>query len=558
MSSTDSSTERGSAANGAARRTSASSVVDRPVVHGAHRDDLLGEHVERVGGHAQRLDRARPASARRRRRSARGRRGTSGRARRATTAPTWWPARPTRCRPLATDWAATRPGRRGRPRPCRCRARGCCVATTAGQPAGLEVLLDRWRAAPCSPSRGGRGPARRGAAGRARLGHDLRRGAGEPAARGRGTRRADGVGARSAASQPLLPDLVEPGGEPLGEPPGVGEHEGRAVLGDEVDDALLDVRPDRGALLARPAAGPRRGRRCGSPSAAMSATGTTTSRSHSLVDGGCTTVDRAGRRRGSGRPPRRPDGGGQPDPLRRAARAGRRAARGESARCAPRLVPATACTSSMMTVSTPASASRACEVSSRNSDSGVVMRTSVGVRAKARRSSAGVSPERTATVMSGAGSPSRVGGVPDADQRGAQVALDVDGERLHRRDVEHPAALQRAPSGGGCAGQPVERPEERRQRLARAGGRDDEGVVAAADRLPGAGLGGRGRAEAAPEPRGGGGGEAVEHVAGHVGASLYHPAGASPADSALGAQGVVRRGRLRVLAGRRAEAAGRG
>ena len=111
------------------------------------------------------------------------------------------------------------------------------------------------------------------------------------------------------------------------------------------------------------------------------------------------------------------------------------------------------------------------------------------------------------------------GGVPDADERAAQVALDVDGERLHRRDVEHPAALL-ALLGDGLGGEPVERPEERRQRLARAGRRDDEGVVAAADRLPGALLGCRGRAEASPEPRGGGGREAVEDVAGHVGVSL--------------------------------------
>ena len=43
--------------------------------------------------------------------------------------------------------------------------------------------------------------------------------------------------------------------------------------------------------------------------------------------------------------------------------------------------------------------------------------------------------------MSGTGGAEPVGGVPDAGQRGAQVALDVDGERLERRDVEHPAAL---------------------------------------------------------------------------------------------------------------------
>jgi hypothetical protein len=71
------------------------------------------------------------------------------------------------------------------------------------------------------------------------------------------------------------------------------------------------------------------------------------------------------------------------------------------------LVAATACTSSMMTVSTPCSDSRAAEVSSRKSDSGVVIRMSGGVRAKARRSSAGVSPVRMPTVISGGGRPSR-------------------------------------------------------------------------------------------------------------------------------------------------------
>ena len=78
----------------------------------------------------------------------------------------------------------------------------------------------------------------------------------------------------------------------------------------------------------------------------------------------------------------------------------------DSARCAPRLVPATACTSSMMTVCTPASVSRAAEVSIRNSDSGVVMRMSGGLAISARRPAGGVSPERTPTVMFGAGCPS--------------------------------------------------------------------------------------------------------------------------------------------------------
>ena len=103
----------------------------------------------------------------------------------------------------------------------------------------------------------------------------------------------------------------------------------------------------------------------------------------------------------------------------------------------------TACTSSTITVSTPRSASRAGVVSSRNSDSGVVIRMSAGRRANGRRSSAGVSPERMATVTSGAGRPSRGGRLPDAGQRRAQVALDVDRQRLERADVEHPAAALR-------------------------------------------------------------------------------------------------------------------
>ena len=105
-------------------------------------------------------------------------------------------------------------------------------------------------------------------------------------------------------------------------------------------------------------------------------------RSNVLSTGGATTV--------TGRPPAeeggdlvdRPDGRRQPDALGRLRRAGRRAARGDSARCAPRLVAQTACTSSTITVSTPRSASRAAEVSSRNSDSGVVIRMSAGCRAK--------------------------------------------------------------------------------------------------------------------------------------------------------------------------------
>ena len=60
-----------------------------------------------------------------------------------------------------------------------------------------------------------------------------------------------------------------------------------------------------------------------------------------------------------------------------------------------------------MTVSTPRRVSLAWKVSSRNSDSGVVMRMSGGLLISFLRSSAAMSPVRTATAMSGSSRPSR-------------------------------------------------------------------------------------------------------------------------------------------------------
>ena len=141
----------------------------------------------------------------------------------------------------------------------------------------------------------------------------------------------------------------------------------------------------------------------------MSSTGTTTVSSMRFPLGGCTTV--------TGRAPPRnvatsavgrtvadsPTRWITPAPPWRSTSS----RSSDSARCAPRLFPATACTSSTMTVSTPRSVSRACEVSSRNSDSGVVIRMSGGWLTSLLRSSAAVSPVRTATLMSGSASPSR-------------------------------------------------------------------------------------------------------------------------------------------------------
>ena len=72
-------------------------------------------------------------------------------------------------------------------------------------------------------------------------------------------------------------------------------------------------------------------------------------------------------------------------------------------------------------------------MSSRKSDSGVVMRMSGGVRSIRRRSSAGVSPVRTATCEL------RV----EPRERAAEVPLDVVVERLQRGDVEQPQPLAR-------------------------------------------------------------------------------------------------------------------
>ncbi len=66
----------------------------------------------------------------------------------------------------------------------------------------------------------------------------------------------------------------------------------------------------------------------------------------------------------------------------------------------------------------------------------------------------------------------------DPAQRRAQVAVDVIGERLQRRDVDQPRVRR------GLTRQPVEPPQEGGQRLAAARGRGDEHVLAGGDRGP--------------------------------------------------------------------------
>ena len=111
----------------------------------------------------------------------------------------------------------------------------------------------------------------------------------------------------------------------------------------------------------------------------------------------------------------------------------------------------------------------------------------------------------------GLGQPAPPRHLADPGQRGAQVPLDVHRQRLERGDVEHPAAQLRV-GGSRVARQPVQRPQEGGQRLARSRRRDDQRVVAGGDRRPGLGLG-RGRlAERPGEPVAGERAEAAQRV----------------------------------------------
>ena len=97
----------------------------------------------------------------------------------------------------------------------------------------------------------------------------------------------------------------------------------------------------------------------------------------------------------------------------------------------------------------PRSRSRAFEVSSRYSDSGVVIRMSAASRPNCARSRAGVSPVRTATAGMRCVRPGLRRQVGDAGDGRAQVALDVHRQRLQRRHVQHPAAVAACRAGGG-------------------------------------------------------------------------------------------------------------
>ena len=73
-------------------------------------------------------------------------------------------------------------------------------------------------------------------------------------------------------------------------------------------------------------------------------------------------------------------------------------------------------------------------------------------------------------------------GPGDADDRRPQVPLDVEGERPQRRDVDDAAPFR--PRRGRAEHEPVDRGQERGQRLARARGREHERRAAGRDLRP--------------------------------------------------------------------------
>ncbi len=87
----------------------------------------------------------------------------------------------------------------------------------------------------------------------------------------------------------------------------------------------------------------------------------------------------------------------------------------------------------------------------------------------------------------------------DSGQRRFEIAVNVVGQRLERRDIDH---LHRVGQGAShaLAHQIVDGGEEGGQGLARAGRGGDQRVPPGLDPRPGIGLGRRGRAESSGEP----------------------------------------------------------
>ena len=182
-------------------------VVDAPLVDRAHRDELLGEHVERVARHARLLDRAREHA-------------LGDHARLEQVAPE-----------LREDLAAARLAD--------LMARAADALQAARDRAGRLDLHDQVDRAHVDAELEAARRHDRAQLPRLQGVLDL-----EPLlARDRAV-----VGAHEV----LVGELVELRREPLGEAPSVHEHDRRAVRADQLEQPRVDRRPDRGARRTRP------------------------------------------------------------------------------------------------------------------------------------------------------------------------------------------------------------------------------------------------------------------------------------------------------------------
>ena len=327
MPSTPSRTSRVSVSYGAAAVTVASSSSDGPPVHDGHRDELLGEDVERVARDLGRLDRALVHPA-----------GHDGAFEQVAAV-------------LREDDALA-----GRPDLVAGPADPLEPAGDARRALDLDDQVDRAHVDP--ELEAGRGDQRGQAAGLELLLDREALLAGDAAVVG--------------ADELLAGQLVEPLGEPLAQAAAVGEHDRAAVAPDQLQDPRMDRRPDArpqvrrwwpGRRAAGRAAGPRPSPPCRRPGRSPGARAACARRHRRSGRRG-----RARRRPGTGRSPRagaawptgrsagaasRPGRGGAPA-VPGSGRGGRRAS-----------CPAIAWTSSTITCSTPRSTSRAPLVSIR-------------------------------------------------------------------------------------------------------------------------------------------------------------------------------------------------
>ena len=466
-------------------------LVDVPLVHRQHRHDLLGEHVEGVGGDRELLDgaAAHPLD----------RHGRLGEV--ATVLGEEDPAADLADLVAGAADALERARDAGRRLDLDDEVDRAHVDAEleaaggdhAGQAPALEVVLDHRPLLLGDRPVVGLGDDRAGAAALPGLGHHLRRRPRRPVL-------------RLVGALPLLGalggDLVEPGREALGEAAGVGEDDGRAVLLDEVDDVLLDVGPDAGGatgvLGVLVVVAGHRHVLDGHHDAEVPLLGA----------GRGDDLDRLGAAEEARDLVERADGGAETDALGGLVE---QAVEALEADAEVRAALGAGDGVDLVDDDRVDAAQRLARLAGQHQEERLGGRDEdVGRRGAelAAVGRAGVTRAEPDGDL-GDGGLEPLGRVADAGEGGAEVALDIDAECLQRGDVEH----ARAPGlvvGTLGAEQPVDGVEEGAQRLAAAGGRDDERMVSLGDARPGALLSGRRPGERCLEPRPRGRAEAVE------------------------------------------------